>query len=227
MQFFELKIKSAILLCILFSGFKGFAQLPQFSLATDFTIVRSFQKHQRYWTVGQTVAGNFHITARDAVYTLFAYTGNGKFTNQLEAPAKDAQTSPQQISFTNRASLNYKHISIGWKHYFVGDALSETGWNLYGQAGFGLMMGKVVNLQSASIDTLLYDNPVLPGKANFKRLTLDLALGYELPVGGGVAFYMEGRALVPTTDFPSKYLWVNNDAPFTGSVNLGIRLLFE
>jgi hypothetical protein len=33
--------------------------------------------------------------------------------------------------------------------------------------------------------------------------------------------------LIPTTDYPSQYLFVNENAPFTASLNLGIRLLFQ
>jgi hypothetical protein len=69
--------------------------------------------------------------------------------------------------------------------------------------------------------------PVLSGKGNFKRLTLDLGLGLEFPVGGDIYLYFEGRALVPTTDYPSNFLFINNNAPFTGAVNAGLRILFE
>ncbi|MEI9946951.1 MAG: hypothetical protein WDN26_22365 [Chitinophagaceae bacterium] len=55
---------------------------------------------------------------------------------------------------------------------------------------------------------------------------MDLALGYEKQLGGDVFFYGEGRVLIPTTNYPSNYLFINNDAPFTVSANLGIQDTF-
>jgi len=31
---------------------------------------------------------------------------------------------------------------------------------------------------------------------------------------------------VPATDYPSKYLYVNDDSPLVGMFNLGVRILF-
>jgi hypothetical protein len=89
------------------------------------------------------------------------------------------------------------------------------------------MLGRVINTYSVSIDTTLYNVPVRSGKANFKRLTLDLGLGWETPLGGDVYFYTEGRAWIPTTDYPSKYIFVNKNAPFVASLNFGVRILFD
>lgn len=50
------------------------------------------------------------------------------------------------------------------------------------------MLGTVTNVHSVAIDTALYTLPVLSGKANFKRLTFDLGLGAEFPVGGDFLF---------------------------------------
>jgi len=195
-------------------------------LATDVSLFRSFQKHQRYWSLGQTITGHFNFTPADGFFVWFAYSGNGKFTQQLDAKAKSILTTPQQVSYNNYARLRFNHISMGWKHYLKGAYNTEDSWNLYGYAGFGLMFGVAQNIHSAAIDSADYDIPVLNGKAKFKRLTIDLGLGYEIPVGGDIYFYMEGRALVPTTDYPSRYLFVNENAPLMGSVNAGLRLLF-
>jgi len=204
----------------------AFSQKAQFSLATDVSLFRSFKKDQRYWSLGQTVTGHFNFTPADGFYVWFAYSSNGKFNKQLDATAKSAITIPQQVSYTNYARLRFNHISMGWKHYLKGACNTENTWNLYGYAGFGLLFGIVQNTHSVAIDSANYDIPVWNGKAKFKRLTIDLGLGYEIPVGGDIYFYMEGRALVPTTDYPSHYLFINDNAPLMGSVNAGLRLLF-
>ena len=122
--------------------------------------------------------------------------------------------------------MDFKHVSLGWKHYFKGNSNAEKNWNLYGYAGFGLMLGRVVNAHSVNIDTVAYNVPVLAGKANFKRLTFDLGLGVEFPLGGDIFIYTEGRTFIPTSDYPSKYIFINNNAPLIVSLNLGFRVLF-
>jgi hypothetical protein len=217
-----------IFLSLVFLFFCGtaFSQQAQFSLATDVSLFRSFKKDQRYLSLGQTITGHFNFTDADAFYVWFAYSSNGKFKKQLDATAKSVLTIPQQVGYTNYARLRFNHISMGWKHYLKGAYNTEDSWNLYGYAGFGLMFGIAQNTHSVAIDSADYDIPVWSGKAKFKRLTIDLGLGYEIPVGGDIYFYMEGRALVPTTDYPSRYLFLNENAPLMGSVNAGLRLLF-
>jgi hypothetical protein len=219
--------KISLSLIFLFTFGITFSQRPQFSLATDVSVLRSFKKEQQYWAVGQTVHLHFHFTPKDGAYAWISYYSKGKFTNALTANAKSPATVPQQINYQNKAEMQLRHVSLGWKRYLKGAYDSETKWNLYGYAGFGLMMGGIINTHSVSIDTAGYTVPVLSGKANFKRLTFDLGSGIEIILGGGIYFYLEGRALVPTTGYPSKHLFVNNNAPFAGAANVGIRILFN
>jgi hypothetical protein len=199
----------------------------KFSLATDFSVQRNLKKEQQYWSIGQTVTGHFHITPKDGAYVWLAYYSNGKFSNDVTATAKSVLTNPQFINYRNNAAVRFKHISLGWKHYFTGNAQAEKLLNIYGYVGFGLMLGKVTNTHSVSIDTLNYQLPVFAGSANFKRLTLDLGLGGEYPLGGDLYFYLEGRLFAPTSDYPSKYILINNDAPFPFSANIGFRVLIN
>lgn len=225
---FRLKQHSAILIFLfLILAFSAISQRPQFSLATDLSILRSFKKEQQYWAIGQTVHLHFHFTSKDGAYAWISYYSNGKFNNILTANAKSPTAIPQQINYQNKAAMQLKHVSLGWKRYLKGTFDSENKLNLYGYAGFGLIIGHIVNTHSVRIDTADYNVPVLSGPANFKRLTFDLGLGFEMPIGGDLYFYIETRALVPTTDYPSNYLFINNNAPFVGTVNAGIRVLFN
>jgi hypothetical protein len=183
-------LKKQITILLTFYLYCGIAiaQKPQFSLSTDASLLHSFKKGQRYWALGQTITVHCNFTSKEGLYVWFSYYSNGKFTNQLTAYAKDTATMPQRLSYSNDAKLRFSHVSIGWKHYLKGAYNAEEKWNLYGYAGFGLLFGVAENIHSVSIDTAAYLLPVLRGKGNFKRLTLDLGLGYELPVGGDVFF---------------------------------------
>jgi len=223
---FPLKKRLTIFLCFFFCLVTAFSQFPRFSLATDVGAQRSFKKEQQYWAVGHTVHALFHFSPRDGAYVWIAYYSDGKFHNTLIASAKSTMTVPQLIFYRNDASMRFKHFSVGWKRYLKGQFDSEEKENFYAYGGFGLMLGRVINSHSPSIDTSMYNVPVKPGKGNFKRLTLDLGLGWETPLGADIFFYLEGRAWLPTTDYPSTFIFVNNNAPLTGMVNAGFRVLF-
>lgn len=204
----------------------GFCQQTTFSLASDLSLLHSFKKEQRYWAIGQTVHLHFHFTPKDGAYALVSYYTNGKFTNKLTATAKSIVTTPQQVNYDNNAEMRVKHVSLGWKRYLKGSRDSEK-WNLYGYAGFGLLMGRVINTHDPAIDTAIYTVPVLSGQGNFSRLTFDMGLGGEIHIGGDVYIYLEARGLVPTTDYPSKHLLINDNAPFMGTANAGLRIFFD
>ena len=204
----------------------AFAQNMRFSVATDLGGQRSFKKGQQFWALGHTVHALFNLTPKDGIYVWFAYYTNGKFTNELTATAKSPLTTPQQINYSNRATMRFKHFSVGWRKYLKGNCEIEKGWNLYATAGFGLLPGRIINTHSVSIDTSLYNVPVREGKANFKRLTADLGLGWEKPIGADFFLYAEGRVWIPASDYPSKYIFVNDNAPLAAMMNVGLRILF-
>ena len=202
------------------------AQPPQISVVTDIGLQRSLKKDQKFWAFGHTLQFQYHITYKDALYVWLSYYTNGKFSNFLTATAKDPSTNPQQVDYLNHARMGFKHFSLGWKKYLINQYDIESGWNLYVYGGFGVLFGKVINELSATIDTAVYNMPVLGGEAAFKRLTVDLGLGSEFPIGADFFIFTEGRLWVPASDYPSKYVFVNNNAPLVGMFNLGVRVLF-
>jgi len=222
-----LKRKFAIFIFSFFLYNAAFTQKTQFSLSTDVSLLRSVKKDQRYWAFGQTVTGHIHFTPRDGAYVWVCYYTAGKFANDLTANAKAPATIPQQIEFQNSARMRFRHMSIGWKRYLKGTFDIENKLSFYAYAGFGLMIGRVENKQSAAIDSSLYHVPVQSGTGNFKRLTFDLGLGTEFPIAPMIYGYLETRALLPTTDYPSPYLLINENAPLTIAINLGVRVIFE
>ncbi|HVZ56976.1 MAG TPA: hypothetical protein VG870_09995 [Chitinophagaceae bacterium] len=200
-----------------------------FSLSTDLTLLHSLKEQQRFWSVGQTLRVQFQVSPTDGPDIWYGYTSAGKFRNDLVATAKDPNTQPARLPFQARCGVSFRHLSIGWKHYLKGQAGAGSGWNGYFCAGFGLVGGKADNRYSTAIDTAIYSLPAGPasGTGMFKRLTLDLALGAEAPLGGGLYLYGEARGWLPTSDYPSRYLLVNEHAPLVGSLSLGVRILFD
>jgi hypothetical protein len=69
--------------------------------------------------------------------------------------------------------------------------------------------------------------PLLSGESGFKRLTVDLAAGWEFPLNNGINIYSELKAWIPASDYPSKYLLVNDNAPLILSFNFGLRIYFD
>jgi len=93
-------------------------------------------------------------------------------------------------------------------------------------AGFGLLFGRAENTFNKAIDTAKYRVQQLPGNGKFRRLTFDVGLGVEAPIGTGFYFYGELRTWLPASDYPSPYL-NNNDGPRVLLLNGGLRLLFD
>ena len=224
----QLKIRRLLIIPLICLHLVPFAQnAVPVSVNTALSLLRSFKKEQRFWAIGQSTQFQLHFSPKDAGSLGFSYYTNGKFSNALEATAKSGATTPQQIAYTNAASMRLKELSIGWKHYLKGTCEQEETFNLYGYAGFGLVLGRIDNTHDVIIDTANYLVPVSAGKANFKRLTVDLGLGAEVSLGAQIYFFTEGRAWIPTTDYPSSYLFVNDNAPVVGTIDFGIRVLFD
>jgi hypothetical protein len=222
------KGKTILLFISLLIAVGSFCQ-TQISIATDITALHSLKKDQRFWAFGQTIQAQFHFTPKDGAYVWYSYYSPGRFKNNLNAIAKSNSTNPQAIAFISHAEIDLKEFSIGWRHYLKGAYDDDGTWNLYYLAGFGIEGGKVTNTYSATIDTSLYQPPSNPvsGIGKFSRLTFDLGLGYEIPIGMSIYLYGEGRILIPTTEYPSQYLLVNNSAPLAGTLSIGLRILFD
>lgn len=159
----------------------------------------------------------------------FSYHSNGKYKSTLLASAKSPSTNPQSFEFTNRSEMRIKQFALGFKQYFTGNFQKTEKLSIYGIGGFGLILGQASNNFSAPVDTSLYtiQQNVINGSGDFKRLSLDLAGGIEFPVAYEIFVFSEGRIHIPTTRYPNSYLLKNNNAPFLGSLNVGIRVLFN
>jgi len=219
---------NALIFFFLLSNSCLFAQI-KFSAATDVSILHNFDPQQKFTVIGQTVLPQWHLDKKNTVYAWLLYHANGKYENTLIATAKAPGTQPQTISFTNQSTMRLRQISFGFKRYLVGSFDHLEKFNLYVAGGFGVMYGHASNTFSTNIDTALYtvQYNVAHGSGDFKRLTFDITGGAEFPVSYEIFIYSEIRMYIPTTDYPSSYLMNNSHAPFLGSINLGIRIIFN
>jgi len=219
---------NALIFFFLLSNSCLFAQI-KFSAATDISVLHNFDPQQKFTVVGQTILPQWHIDKKNTVYAWLTYHANGKYENTLIATAKSPGTQPQTISFTNQSAMRLRQISFGFKRYLVGSFENLEKFNLYAAGGFGIIYGNASNTFSTKIDTSLYtiQYNVVHGAGDFKRLTFDITGGFEFPVAYELFIYSEIRMYIPTTDYPSKYLLNNSHAPLLGSINLGIRIIFN
>jgi hypothetical protein len=201
----------------------------KFSLATDVSLLRNFSPKQKFWAFGQSVQTNFHFNKKETAYAWLVYHNAGKFKNDFSANAKSLSTTPSSINYKVQGKWRFREFSLGWKHYFKGSFDAETGWSFYSIAGFGLLFAEVENTTKQNIDTVLYDITTTPkiGIAQFKRLTIDLGIGGEIPLGGNFFIYGDVRTYIPGSDYPSPYLHSNKNVPLPLTANLGLRILFD
>jgi hypothetical protein len=219
-------VKKIIVFLILgFSCCQGIAQVA-FSICTDLSLLRDFTKNQQFSAFGQTVQFNFHFTKKESLYTWIAYYTNGKYQNDLTALPRYLSTTPPSVPYTSFSKIGYRQVSLGWKHYFKKSFDAQATYGIYGLAGFGLLFGRAENTFNKAIDTAKYRVQQLPGNGKFRRLTFDVGLGVEAPIGTGFYFYGELRTWLPASDYPSPYL-NNNDGPRVLLLNGGLRLLFD
>lgn len=218
-------MKNLLVVIALPGVFTVHAQM-RFSVSPDLSIMRNFSPKQKFFALGQTVQGHFHFSKKESGYAWFTFFTPGKFKNNFIATAKMPGTSPAAIPFKATARWRNNQVSIGWKHYFKGSFDAETGWNLYSTAGFGLMFTKVENIFAPAIDTNLYNTSIRPGANEFKRLTFDLGLGIEYPLGGDFFLYGDARTWIPATRYPSPYLHSNKNVPLPFILAVGLRILF-
>jgi len=202
---------------------------PVFSIATDATVLRSLSTQQHFFAVGQTVTGNIHFTKKESGYAWITYYTYGKFKNSATAIANNSTIYPPAVHYTIHSRMRYRQISIGWKHYFRGSYNENLNWNLYGLAGFGLLLGNAENTFNSFVDTALYTAPFHPtaGAGVFKRLTFDMGLGTEIPLGTSIYLYTELRTWLPASDYPSPYLINNSNVPLSLIVCGGLRVLMD
>jgi hypothetical protein len=219
-------VKKIIFLLILVFNYRHVNAQAAFSIATDLSVLHDFTKDQQFTSFGQTVQLNFHFTKKESLYTWISYYTNGKYQNDLTALPKFLSTTPPSVPYTSSSQIGYRQISVGWKHYFKESFDAETSHAIYGLAGFGVMFGRVGNTFNKTIDTAKYRVAQLPGNGKFRRLTFDVGLGVEAPIGTGFYFYGELRTWLSASDFPSPYLY-NNDGPRVLLLNAGLRLLFD
>lgn len=204
------------------------AQL-RFSLSTDASLLHNFDGKQPFTVPGQTIGVQWHPDVKYSLYTYFTYHWNGKYLNSLRADAKQPSTQPQVIYFANRSEMRLHHLSLGIKKWLTGTFRNTEQLTLYLTGGFGLIMGRAFNTFSVAIDTSLYtvQNDIVNGSGHFKRLSFDVSAGLEYPLGYEFFVFSEARMMIPTTSYPSSYLLKNNNAPFLGSFNVGVRILFN
>ena len=90
------------------------------------------------------------------------------------------------------------------------------------------MFTKAENIFSRSVDTALYNLPPapVPGINTFYRLTIDLGMGTEFPIGGDFFLYGDLRTWLASTDYPSPYLHNNKNVPLPIMISAGMRILF-
>lgn len=197
------------------------------SLATDVTVLRNFSPDQKFWAFGQSIRGDFHFSKKETGYAALVYYSPGTFHNTFIANARSPFTSPSKVAYYVASEWRMREVSIGWKHYFRGSYYEEKSWNVYGLAGFGLVFTKTRNTFKP-VDSALYDAPKAPvlGDGEFKRLTLDLGLGGEIPLGGNFFAYGEVKTWLRASDYPSPYLHNNKNVPLPAIVCAGLRILF-
>lgn len=221
-------MRPLLILFLVLCGVGSKAQQLRFSVASDISVLRNFSPSQRFWALGQTVQTQLHVDKHETLFGNIRYYSPGNFKNTFTATAASPLTVPATKNYRVSGSWNLKEIVLGWKHYFKGSFDAETSWNLYGFGGFGLIFTSVENGLATSIDTTVYKLQAAPeiGSGHWKRLSIDLGMGGEYPMGGNFFLYSEVQTWIHTSAYPSPFLHRNERVPFPVTLDIGLRILF-
>lgn len=220
-------MKKGLLFVILITGMQAKAQL-RVSILNDLSVLRTFHHTQSFWSLGHSIAGNFHFSPARSGYISFTYYTPGNFKNVFTAVARSGSTIPQTMDFTVKGSWALRQLAFGGKQYLTGAFNAESAVGIYGQAGLGIMWVKASNTFTPEVDTALYTipAPLESGEGSFFGITADLALGVEKPLGGNFFAYAEGRTWGPLTKNKTPYIHKNDKVLFPVMLHLGLRILF-
>lgn len=200
---------------------------PEFSIGTGVSVLRNFSPKQKFWAFGQTVQANVHFSPKQSAYAWLDYYSEGKYKNNFTATTKPPFAPPFQTPFTATGRLTYRHLSLGWKHYFRGRYGTSKEINIYGMAGFGFLFARVRNQFLPAIDTSRYFVPTLPtGGSKIKKLTFDLSIGVEQPLGGNFFAFADVRTWLPASSKTSPYLHDQKKIPLPVVASIGLRILY-
>ena len=221
-------MKNAVVLILLIITTANARAQPKVSFATDVSVMANFSPKQQFFAIGQTIQFNFHFTPKTSFYSWFIYYSPGKFENDCKAIAKSPSITPPEINYEVKGTWNMREFSLGWKPYLKGRFDAEYDWNLYGLVGLGFMYIRAENSLKQPVDTSLYTIAATPeiGKGTINRLTVDLGLGVEIPLGGDFFAYGDLRTALPASSYASPYLHSTKNVPMSVMLNVGLRILF-
>lgn len=198
----------------------------QFSLTTDVSVLRNSSPRQQFWTAGQTIRAEWYPGDRGGPFVSISYFLTAEFTNSFTATAKSSTAGPATIPYTASSSWQFRQAALGWKHYFRGTFKEEKKQGWYGLIGTGLLFARIDNRLSQPIDTSQYFSAgPTQAKGTLRRITLDLGLGGEWPIGADIYAFGELRSLLQASETPSALVAGNSHIPLTTSVHAGLRVL--
>src|SRR5688572_20810320 len=87
------------------------------SFATDLSLMGNFSPKQEFFTIGQTIQFNVHVTPKISFYSWFLYHGPGRFENDYKAIAKSPSTTPAEINYKVKGVWRMREFSLGLKPY--------------------------------------------------------------------------------------------------------------
>jgi len=198
-----------------------------FSISTGGVVLRNFSPQQKFWAVGQTIRGDIHFALKQSAYASFDYYTEGRFRNNFTATANSMLLTPQRLNYTATGGLIFRQISLGMKHYFKGGYTAEKNINIYGAAGFGFLFAKVRNSFSIPVDERLYKNQTRQGNGTIKKLTFDLGIGGEMPMGGNFFAFADARTWLPASSNTSPFFHNQKNVPLPITATIGLRILFD
>ena len=208
---------SALLLAVLFSA----SAQSQFSIGGQ----ASFQKlfgGTGLNNFGLGIKGEYAFGDKTTMFGGFNYYFASKYDESRYAYAYSSLTTPQQIEFATEVKINFMHIGIGAKRYFVGDY--EDSFGFYGLLEAGYLIAPVKENFVETFDQTEYYTTIEDGeKEMLSNFTIGGGIGAEFDLDFGYLF-IDAMLRLPANQVNGSF--VSIQIPAGAVFNAGVRVPF-
>ena len=206
------------LLITLFSSTKLFSQL---SISGQSSYMQLFGS-SNLSTFGFGMKLDYSSDEESAISLGINYQLPFNFSKPSIAYGNSLFTSPNSITYQNIKRISIINISVAYKHYFIGDYVSDFG--IYGIAELGVFLIPITSLPGSFDHTNYHTNDNETYNNTIPNFTANAGLGVEKKINLGYLF-CDTKLNVPINQLYEDEVEVQ--IPLSLCINAGVRFAFD
>jgi hypothetical protein len=207
-----------LLLLVTFSSTQLFSQL---SLSGQTSYMRLFG-NSNLNSIGFGMKMDYSNDEESAISLGINYHLPFNFSKPSIAYANNYTVSPSSIEYTNIKRISIINLSVAYKHYFLGDYVSDFG--MYGIAEIGVFLIPISSSTGDFDHTKYYTDDTENYNITIPNFTANAGFGAEKKINLGYLFY-DTKLNIPVNQLYEDEVEVQ--IPLSLCINAGIRFTFD